>query len=154
MTWNNLATPKIQRLHRWSLGMDMKTHLTFSWICYYVSMLGIKLNHVSKRQMVYIHDRRNCIQDLTVDIGNSFTGDTMSWHSSFSLGINKLKIWSAVKASRAFKEQIMFAILSLWIHIQRHMIFAKAFRWYSQKASRVKHAYYDIIKSHQGSWRS
>ena len=47
--WNHWSIPKLQRCNRWSLGMDMLFHPTFNWACDYLSMLGLKLNHVSKR---------------------------------------------------------------------------------------------------------
>ena len=34
--------------YRWSLGMDEKIHPTLYWPCNYLSMLGLKSNHVSK----------------------------------------------------------------------------------------------------------
>ena len=46
---NFISIPKLQRLPRWSLGMDKQFHLTLFLACYYLSMLGLKLNHVSKR---------------------------------------------------------------------------------------------------------
>ena len=49
MGWNYLSIPKLQRLHRWSLGMDKYFHPTHYNGCDYLSMLGLKLNHVSKR---------------------------------------------------------------------------------------------------------
>ena len=49
MGWNYLSIPKLQRLHRWSLGMDKQFHPIFYNGCNYLSMLGLKLNHVSKR---------------------------------------------------------------------------------------------------------
>ena len=49
MGWNYLSIPKLQRLHRWSLGMDKKFRPILYWVCNYISMLGLKLNHVSKR---------------------------------------------------------------------------------------------------------
>ena len=49
MEWNNLYIPKLQRLHRWSLGMGKWFHPTHFWTCDYLSMLGLKLNHVSKK---------------------------------------------------------------------------------------------------------
>ena len=33
----------------WSLGMNKQLHPTLCWACYYLSMLWLKLNHVSKR---------------------------------------------------------------------------------------------------------
>ena len=49
MRWNYLSIPKLQRLHRWSLGMDKLFHPILYNGCDYISMLGLKLNHVSKR---------------------------------------------------------------------------------------------------------
>ena len=49
MGWNYLSIPKLQRLHRWSLGMDKQFHPTFCNGCNYLSMLGLKLNYDSKR---------------------------------------------------------------------------------------------------------
>ena len=43
-----LSIPKLQRLHRWSLGMDESFHFTLHWACNYLAMLGLKFNHVSK----------------------------------------------------------------------------------------------------------
>ena len=49
MGWNYLSIPKLQRCNRWSLEMDKQFHLTLCQVCDYLSMLGLKLNHVSKR---------------------------------------------------------------------------------------------------------
>ena len=49
MRWNDLSIPKLQRLHCWSLGMGKKFHPTLYNGCDYLSMLGLKLNHVSQR---------------------------------------------------------------------------------------------------------
>ena len=49
MGWYYLSIPKLQRLHRWSLGIDEYFHLTLYNGWNYLSMLGLKLNHVSKR---------------------------------------------------------------------------------------------------------
>ena len=55
MGWNNyLSIPKLQRLHCWSLGMDRLFHSTLHTGCNYLSMLGSKLNHVSKRSPCYL----------------------------------------------------------------------------------------------------
>ena len=48
MGWNYLPIPKLQRCNRWSLGMDKWFNPTLFWACDYLSMLGLKLNHVSK----------------------------------------------------------------------------------------------------------
>ena len=46
---NYLSIPQLQRCNRWSLGMDKYFHPTYHRACDYLSMLGLKLNHVSKR---------------------------------------------------------------------------------------------------------
>ena len=52
--WNYLSIPKLQRMNRWSLGMDKELHITLNWTCDYLSMLGLKLQHVSKGGPWYI----------------------------------------------------------------------------------------------------
>ena len=42
MGWNYLSIAKLQRLHRWSLGMDKWFHPTLYNECNYLSMLGLK----------------------------------------------------------------------------------------------------------------
>ena len=49
MGWYYLSIHKLQQLHRWSLGMDKLFHPTPYQACHYLSILGIKLNHVGKR---------------------------------------------------------------------------------------------------------
>ena len=48
MVWNCLSISKLQRLYRWSLGMEKYFHATLYIGCNYLSMLALKLNHVSK----------------------------------------------------------------------------------------------------------
>ena len=63
MGWNYLSFPKLQRCNRWSLGMDKWFHPTLYQACDYLSMLGLKLNHVSKRghrEQVRLAQRRYC----------------------------------------------------------------------------------------------
>ena len=40
---NYLSIPILQRLHRWSLGMDKLFHLTLFWTCDYSSMLRLRV---------------------------------------------------------------------------------------------------------------
>ena len=47
--WNDLSIPELQRLYHWSLKMDKYFHPTLYWACDYLYMLGLELNHVSKR---------------------------------------------------------------------------------------------------------
>ena len=48
MGWNHLSILKLKRLHSWSLEMDKSFHCTLFWAYHYLSMLGLKLFHVSK----------------------------------------------------------------------------------------------------------
>ena len=42
--WSCLSIPKLQRCHRWRLGMDKQFHPTLYWACDYLSMLRLELN--------------------------------------------------------------------------------------------------------------
>ena len=53
---NYLPIPKLQRWNRWSLRMHKYFLLTVYWIYDYWSMLGSKLNHVSKRGHCSVRD--------------------------------------------------------------------------------------------------
>ena len=83
MGWNYLSIPKLQRCNRWSLGMDKYIHPTFYNGCNYLSMLGLKLNHVSKR------GHRNIIYALTKDI----LTNKMHWNWFFLVMLNLLSLW-------------------------------------------------------------
>ena len=56
-----IHSPKLQWLYHWSLGMDKQFHPTFYNGCNYLSMLGLKLNHVSKRG-----PRPQCLKSVNV----------------------------------------------------------------------------------------
>ena len=47
--WNYLSIHKLHRLYRWSSGMDKYCHPALYDGCIYLSMLGLKLDDVSKR---------------------------------------------------------------------------------------------------------
>ena len=49
MGWNYLSIPKLQRSHHCNLGMDAYFHAKLYWAHDYLSMVGLKLNHVDKR---------------------------------------------------------------------------------------------------------
>ena len=63
MGWNYFSIPKLQWLHRWSLGMDKWFHPTRHWVCNYLSILGLKLNHISERG---ICDLNRCLWPSTL----------------------------------------------------------------------------------------
>ena len=48
MNWNLSSTTELQRLHRWSYGINRKNPTLYNG-CNYVSILGLKSIHVSKR---------------------------------------------------------------------------------------------------------
>ena len=50
MGWHYLSIPKLQRCNRWSLRMDKSFYLILNWACHNLSMLGVKLIQISKRQ--------------------------------------------------------------------------------------------------------
>ena len=56
------ANSHLKWCSRWSLGMDKLFHPTLFWACNYLSMLGLKLNHVSKRG--HSSDKTNEIQSF------------------------------------------------------------------------------------------
>ena len=49
MGWNCFFIPKLQRCNRWSLGMDKSFPAILYWAYDYLSVLVLKLTHVSKR---------------------------------------------------------------------------------------------------------
>ena len=61
MGWNYLSVPKLQRLHRWSLVIDKWFHPTYDNGFDYLSMLWLKLIHVSKRGQVSAKMVRWCL---------------------------------------------------------------------------------------------
>ena len=91
MGWNYLSIPKLQRLNRWSLGMDKLFPPMLDNGCNYLSMLGLKLNHVSKK-------------------GHSGSKSVGVRRSKFKMGPNKIwikryiySIWRAKRSSRYWK---------------------------------------------------
>ena len=64
MGWKYLSISKLQRLHRWSLGMDKQFHPTIYNGCNYLSMPGLKFNHVSKRGPWWHVSMGLCMKDV------------------------------------------------------------------------------------------
>ena len=56
--WDAITIPKLQQCNRWSLRMDKWLHPELYTGCNYLSMQGLKLNHVSKRGSAYIRSSR------------------------------------------------------------------------------------------------
>ena len=54
MKWNYLSIPKLRRCSRWNLGLGKYFHPTHYWACHYLSMLGLRLIHVSKKGACYL----------------------------------------------------------------------------------------------------
>ena len=75
---NYLSIPKLQQCNRWRLGMDKLFHRTLYWACDYLSMLGLKLNHVSK---IGIRNLKRC-QDTFLSAMKKFVdlhNDVVTW---------------------------------------------------------------------------
>ena len=67
MGWNYLSILKLQRLHRWSLGMDKLFHPALYWACNYLSVIGLKLIHIIKETLgvlVYSISQEICTRFL------------------------------------------------------------------------------------------
>ena len=81
--WICLSVSKRQRCSRWSLGIDTHVHPTLYWACKYLSMLGLKLIHVSKRilrrELIYFADRQIVASYVCERFGISV------WSSVFTL---------------------------------------------------------------------
>ena len=63
--WDEITYPfpKHQQCNRWGVGMDKYFHYKLYQACDYLSMLGLKLNYVSKRgpgSTVVVHMNRDC----------------------------------------------------------------------------------------------
>ena len=75
-----LSIPKLQRCNRWSLGMDKQFNPTFYQACNYLYMLGLKLNHVSKKGPwdvnLYYQDRKGLIT-TSQKLQTRFCGDSL-----------------------------------------------------------------------------
>ena len=85
MRWNYLSIPKLQQLHHWCLGMDKQFRQTFYNGCNYLSMLGLKLNHVSKRGHWGPVTQKMLSWDFIVTF--SHWGCTCYGHPSPSIGV-------------------------------------------------------------------
>ena len=68
MRRNYVSILKLQRCNRWSLGTDKYVYHTLYWACDYLSVLWLKLIHISKRgQMCLIGTRISATIKLTHD---------------------------------------------------------------------------------------
>ena len=116
MGWNYLSIPKLQRCNRWSLGMDTQFHLTLYWACDYLSILGLKLNHVSERGpwiqpwMARVNASRGVTEANTITwlIAKQSTSERVIFYVIIINGI----IWGQ-KLSRTGCLRLLIAILYL-----------------------------------------
>ena len=116
MWWNYLSIPKLQRGNRWSLGMDKSFNPTFPWACDYLSMLGLKFDHVSKRSYwhsVYyvggkprqywclIDDWQNPL-DVFVGLPPAWMDATLKIQMTDVFQLLRKSVWHAVLANSSF----------------------------------------------------
>ena len=78
MGLNYLSIPKLQRLHRWSLGLDKYFHPALYDGCNYLSILELQLNHVRKRGRWW----------RKLPIGTPFWPSNSRWPPSATLNLN------------------------------------------------------------------
>ena len=89
--WDEVAYPFLyfSGPNRWSLGMVRWFHPTLFWACDYLSMLGLKLIHVSKRGHSYSYSSETSCEVILVTeltckrvnkIINNGTDLNYSWH--------------------------------------------------------------------------
>ena len=98
--WQYLYIPKIQRCSFWSLGLDELFHPTFYWANDYLSMLGLKLVHVSKSD-----PRATCpIEILSLNI--SFDNQRWLWQLIY--------LWKIDNAESRFTNVSGLIIEILW----------------------------------------
>ena len=127
MRWNYLFFSKLQRLHCWSLGMDKKFHLTLYNGCNYLSMLGLKLNHISKRgpwRLLLAHYLAippqglcNAFEDWTL-VEEIYVIPIFEWVAVFCLKIQGAWIIVPVTTIRAtclMKISLLPSFTALWI---------------------------------------
>ena len=67
MGWNYLSIPKLQLLQRWNWGIEKLFHPTFYWACDYLSVLTLKLIHVSKRGYRWLYHCSLTLSYVTVN---------------------------------------------------------------------------------------
>ena len=119
--WDQIAyhITKLQQLHHWSLETDKKFHLLSCNGCNYLSMLGLKLNHVSKRVpwcVIFCHLPIPASHPLPV---------TLWWPCGIASSWAKLQIISHTVCKMFcqgwsldyhFGEIVMNVIVSWWYH--------------------------------------
>ena len=55
--WDTIIHSQTSKVHRWSLEKDKWFHPTLYWACGYLSMLGLRLIHISKRGPWWGHSK-------------------------------------------------------------------------------------------------
>ena len=100
MGWNYSSIMKLQRLHGWSFEMDKEFHSTPSNGCNYLSMLGVKLFHISKMSLRY---RFGCT--LSIWIHQSFTKQH-TYVFRFQTDSMKIKLNLATSSRSSYQKNI------------------------------------------------
>ena len=92
MGLNYLSIPKLQRLYRWSLGMDKWFHPTLCTGCNYLSMLGLKLNKTQNRHHVTYPQERalGCLCQFNALHWRHNDHDSVSNHQPHRCLLNRL----------------------------------------------------------------
>ena len=123
MGWNYLSIPKLKRCNRWSLGLDKQFHPTLYNGCNYLSMVGLKIKHVSKmgvqapgslhfhqgKLMTVCDEIPTCHQNFTLPIFHIYPGivvyETSDWSKSIKIAL--LMIIERIAETLALNQTIL-----------------------------------------------
>ena len=120
MGMNYLSLPKLQRLHRWSLGLDKWFHPTLYKPCDYLSMLGLKLIHVSKMGpwcVLFFLLYRQSLADSRDEFPNTWWRHQMETFSRYwpvVRGIHRSSVDSPHKGQ--WRGALMSSLIYVWIN--------------------------------------
>ena len=82
----------LSNFRHWSVGIDKWFHYTIYWACDYLSMLGLKFIHVSKRGYWFLYLSKVLLQYLSEPM--------ITWHANLSHCFHKhfrSHLWTALQ---------------------------------------------------------
>ena len=110
MGWNYLSIPKLQQLHRWSLGTDALFHLKLYWVCACVSMLGFKLIYV--RKMAY----RMLVKRVSWEQNDADTKLQQSVERCFEIHFLVWKSFTFIQNDSKSLQMVQYTSLIAWVN--------------------------------------
>ena len=138
MGWNYSSIPKLPRLNRWILAMDWQFHSTLCNGCNYLSMLGFKLDKVSKRNMnmvwhiVSLTDTMSRYLehtpkknkhlpilfggDTTIHCTVTIVGQLTNWRPTETGHLQECTGWNSIEVSATNKRRVSYLVLQMAHH--------------------------------------